>query len=68
MRGFPGGSVVKNPPAVKEIEVQSLGCEDSLEEEMATHPSILTWRIPYIGDPSGLQSIVSQTVGQNGNN
>ena len=42
----PGGSGVKNPPAKEETRVQSLGQEDPLEEEMATHCSILTWRIP----------------------
>jgi len=41
--GFPHGSVVKNPPAVQEIWVQSLGWEDPLENEMATHSSILAW-------------------------
>ena len=44
--GFPGGSVVKNPPAMKEMPVLSLGWEDPLEEGMATHSSILAWRIP----------------------
>ena len=44
--GFPGGSVVKNPPAMQEMQVWSLGQEDPLEKEMATHSSILAWRIP----------------------
>ena len=44
--GFPGGSVVKNPPAMQEMWVQSLSLEDPLEEEMATQSSILAWRIP----------------------
>ena len=47
--GFPGGSVVKNPPAMQEpqeTQVQSLGWEDPLEEGMETHSSILAWRIP----------------------
>jgi len=44
---FPGGSVVKNPPAMQERRVQSLGQEDLLEEEMATHSSILAWEIPW---------------------
>ena len=44
--GFPGGSVVKNLPAKQETWVQSLGWEDPLEKEMATHSSILDWRIP----------------------
>ena len=46
MWGFPGGSVVKNPPAVQETWVRFLGWEDSLEKEMATHFSILAWKIP----------------------
>ena len=45
--GFPGGSVVKNPPAKQETQVQPLGQEDPLEEEMATHSHILAWRIPW---------------------
>ena len=56
--GFPGGSVVKNLPAVQEMQgVQSLGGEDSLEEEMATHSSILAWEIPWTEEPGGLQSM-----------
>ena len=43
---FPGGSVVKNPPAMQETWVQSQGQEDPLEKEMATHFSILAWEIP----------------------
>ena len=47
--GFPhSGSVVKNLPAVWKRQVRSLGCEDSLEEGMATHSSILAWRIPVV--------------------
>ena len=42
--GFPGSSVVKNLPAMQETQVPSLGQEDPLEEEMATHSSVLTWR------------------------
>ena len=64
-QGFPGGSVVKNPPAVQEMSekwVQSLGQEDLLEEEMATHPSILAWTIPWTEEPGGLQSMGSQRV------
>ena len=48
---------VKNPPAMQETQVQSLGWEDPLEKEMATHSSILAWRIPWAEDPSGLQSM-----------
>ena len=46
LEGFLGGSTVKNPPAVQETRVQTLGQEDSLEEGMETHSSILSWRIP----------------------
>ena len=44
---FPGGSVVKNLPAIQETGVRSLGWEDPLEKEMATHSSVLAWRIPW---------------------
>ena len=54
---------VKNLPAVQETWVQSLGWEDPLEEEMATHPSIFAWRVPWIEEPGGLQSMGSQRVG-----
>ena len=63
--GFPGGSVVKNLPAVQEMQVQSLGREDPLEKEMATHCCILAWRIPRTEEPGGLQSTGSQRVGHN---
>ena len=64
--GAPGGSGVKNLPAVQESwerEVHSLGWEDPLEEDMATHSSILAWRIPWTEEPGGLQSMGSQRVG-----
>ena len=51
---------VKNLPAVQEAWVQSLGQENPLEKEMATHSSILTWRIPWTEEPGGLQSMGSQ--------
>ena len=57
-----GGSVVSNPPAVQELRVQSLGQEDPLEKEMATHSSILAQRIPCRGEPGGLQSMGLQRV------
>ena len=44
--GFPGGSAVKNPPPKQETQVQSLGQEDPLEKERATHSGILSWKIP----------------------
>jgi len=46
--------MVKNPPAMRETGVQSLGQEDSLEEGMATHSSTLAWRIPWTEEPGGL--------------
>ena len=60
---------VKNLPAVQEnpamckTQVQSLSREDLLEEEMATHSSILAWRIPWTEEPGGLQSMGLQRVG-----
>ena len=54
--------MVKNLPAVRETLVRSLGWEDPLEKGMATHSSILAWRIPWTGEPAGLQSMGSQTV------
>ena len=58
--GFSGGSVVKNLLAVQETGVPSLGPEDPLEKEKATHSSILAWEIPWTEEPGGLQSIESQ--------
>ena len=57
--------MVKNPPAMQEIWVRSLGWEELLEEGMATHSSILAWRIPWTEEPGGLQSIESHRVGHN---
>ena len=54
---------VKNPPAIRESWVQSLGWEDPLEKGTATHSSILAWRIPWTEEPDGLQSMGSQRVG-----
>ena len=62
--GFPGGSVVKNLPAMQEIQVLSLGQEDFLEEDVATHSSILAWRIPGMREPAGLPSMGLHRVGQ----
>ena len=53
---------VKNQPSVHETWVQSLGWEDPLEEGMAIHSSILAWRIPWIEEPGGLQSMGSQEL------
>ena len=59
------GAVVKNPPANARDarELQSLGKEDPLEEQMATHSSILAWKIPWTEEPGGLQPVGSQRVG-----
>ena len=54
---------LKRLPAMPETWVQSLGREDTLEREMATHSSILAWRIPWTEEPGGLQSTGSQRVG-----
>ena len=59
---FPGGSVGKDPPARQETWARSLGWEDPLEEGMATHSSILAWRIPMDEEPGGLQPMWSQKV------
>ena len=61
--GFPGGIVVESLPAVQETKVQSLGWEDPLEKEMATHSSNLALKIPWTEEPGGLQSMGSQRVG-----
>ena len=49
--------MAKNPPAMREMRVQSLGQEDPLEEETATHSSILAWRIPWAKEPGGLHTV-----------
>ena len=61
--GFPA-QTVKNLPAMQETQDQSLG-EDPLEEGMATHSSILAWRIPRTEEPGGLQSMWLQKMGHN---
>ena len=55
--------MVKNLPAVEKTQVRSLGQDDALEKGMATHSSILAWRIPWTEEPGGLQSTRSQRVG-----
>ena len=52
----------KNPPAVQETQVRFLGQEDPLEKEMATHSSILAWRIPWTEEPGRLQSMESKEL------
>ena len=66
--GFPGDSAVKNLPAMQEtqeMQVQSLGGKDPLEESMTTHSSLLAWRIPWTKESGRLQSIGLQKVGHN---
>ena len=68
LKGFPSGSAVKNLPAMQEPQetwVRSLGWEDTLEEGVVTHSSVLAWRIPWTEVPGRLQSIGLQTVGHN---
>ena len=64
--GLPGGPSGKESPLpmqkTQDTQVQSLGQEDPWQEEMATHSSILAWRIPRTEEPGGLQSIKSQRV------
>ena len=62
LKGFPSVSVVKNLPAKEETQVQSLGGEDSLEKEMATHSSIPAWEIQRTEELGGLQSMGSQEL------
>ena len=63
--GLPGGSHLKDLPAMQETLVQSLGGEYPLEEGTATHSNILAWRIPRTEEPAGLQSTGSQRAGHN---
>ena len=62
-RGFTGGSLIKSLPANAGGVGSTLGQDDPLEEEMATHSSILAWRIPWTGEPGRLQSMGSQRAG-----
>ena len=61
-KGFPGSAVVKNPPAMQETQGQSLGQEDPLEKEMATHSSSLAREVFWTEEPGGLQSMGLQRV------
>ena len=65
IRDLPVAQTIKNLPAMQETQVRSLGREDSLEKGMATHSSILAWRIPWTKESGGLQSIGLQTVTYN---
>ena len=61
--GFSVAQMVKHQPAMRETWVRSLGREDPLEKEMATHSSILAWKIPWMEEPGRLQSMGLQRVG-----
>jgi len=61
--GFPGGSGGKESAYHEEEPVPSLGRKDPLEKEMATHSSVIAWRIPWTEEPGRLQSLGSQRVG-----
>ena len=67
IKSMPWASLVaqlkKNPPAMQETWVQSLGLEDPLDKEVATYSTILAWRTPWTEEPGGLQSMESQRVG-----
>ena len=65
LRGFTGGSVLKNTPDKQATRFQSLGWEGTQEKEMAIHSGILAWEIPWAEEPGELQSIGSQKVGHN---
>ena len=54
--------LVKNPPTIQETQVLSLGWQDPLEKEKATHSNILAWEMPWTEEPGGLQSVRSQRV------
>ena len=58
-----GAQMVKRLPTMQETQVQSLGWEDGLEKEMATHSSVLVWKIPWTEEPGRLQSMGSQRLG-----
>ena len=62
-KASPVAQLVKNLPAMQEIQVRFLGGKDPMEKEMATHYSSLAWRIPWTEEPGGLQSMGSQDLG-----
>ena len=68
-KAFSGPSLVaqmvKNPPAMQETQISSLGQENTLEKRMTAHSSILAWKIPWMEEPDGLQSKGLQRVGHN---
>ena len=65
-KGFSMAQTVKNLPAMQDTRLRFLSQEDPLEKGMATHSSILAWRIPWTEEPGGLQSMVQRRVGHDG--
>ncbi|CAN0165431.1 unnamed protein product [Rangifer tarandus platyrhynchus] len=73
LRGLPavglplhsGPNPLKNPPAMRETQIQPLGWEDPLDKEMATHSRLLAWKTPWMKEPGRLQSMGSQKVRHN---
>ena len=65
VQGFPGGSVIKNTSAKQETQVGSLGQEDPLEKEMATHSRILAWETPWTEEPGSYSPYGWERVGHN---
>ena len=65
LNDFPGGSEGKESASMQKTRLRSLGLEDTLEKGIATHSSILAWRIPWTEEPGRLQSMGSQRVGYN---
>ena len=63
--GFPSGLVVKNPSAMQEMRVQSLGWENPLKKEITTYSSIIAWEISWTEEPGGLQSMEFQRISYN---
>ena len=63
--GFSMSQMVKNPPEVQQTQVWSLGWEGPLEKKMATHSSILAWKIPWREEPGGLESMGSKRIRHN---
>ena len=62
-KSFPGAQMVKNPPAMQETQVRSQGRKDPPEKRIATHSSVLAWRIPWTEEPGRLQPMGSPRVG-----
>ena len=64
IQAFPEAQMVKNPPAIQDTQIWSLGWEDPLQVSIATHSSIFAWKIPWIEDPGGLHTVHGVTKSQ----